>query len=168
MTPVEFKQTILDPGIAWCKAIPGWTVPFDDRAIVELIAISGQEANWTERIQSGNGAAHGLFQFERRGGVAGVLGDIATNRLALAACRLVGIATNSAAVWGAFATSTGDNLSVAFARLLLWSDPRPLPDVGDEDGGWDTYQRNWRPGAPSRERWANVYPQAMTAAGVTA
>jgi hypothetical protein len=165
MTPSDFLTTVLMPGIAWCQTIPGWRAPFNDRAILELTAISGQEANWTDRIQSGNGPAHGLFQFERRGGVAGVLGDIATNPMAIAACRAAGVATNSTAVWGAFATAAGDHLSVAFARLLLWSDPSPLPAVGDEEGGWIAYQINWRPGAPSRERWSTVYPQAMAATG---
>lgn len=163
MTAAEFVSQVLTPGITWCEAVPGWKVPFDDRARLLLTAISGQEANWTDRIQSGNGPAHGLFQFERRGGVAGVLGDIATNQLATAACKSAGIATNSAAVWGAFSTAAYDNLALAFARLLLWSDARPLPAVGDEEDAWNAYQRNWRPGAPSRERWAAVYSLAMAA-----
>lgn len=163
MTAEEFVSTVLDPGLAWCAELPSWKVRSDDRARVLLTAISGQEADWTARIQAGNGPAHGLFQFERRGGVAGVLGDTATAHLAMAICVKAGIAATSVAVWGALSAPAHDNLAVAFARLLLWSDPAPLPSVGDEEGGWEIYQRNWRPGAPSRERWARVYPQAMAA-----
>ncbi len=37
-----------------------------------------------------------------------------------------------------------------FARLLLWTDAKPLPAIGDEQGAWDYYLRNWRPGKPTR------------------
>jgi hypothetical protein len=163
MTPQEFVTQVLNPGLAWCAQLPGWNVHFDDRARVLLTAISGQEANWTDRIQSGNGPAHGLWQMERRGGVAGVLGGAATWVMAVNACKHAGIDPTPVAAWGALATAAHDNLAVGFARLLLWSDPAPLPSVGDEEAAYGYYIRNWRPGAPSRERWSQVYPQALAA-----
>ncbi len=48
-----------------------------------------------------------------------------------------------------------DNLAVVFARLLLYTDPRPLPSVESEYiESWEYYLRNWRPGKPHHETWA--------------
>ena len=162
MTPAEFVSTVLDPGLAWCASIPGWAVPSDDRARVLLTAISGQEANWSARKQANSGPARGLFQFERRGGVAGVLNDDVTADMARAACAKAGVAPNSLTVWRAL--ETNDRLAVAFARLLLWTEEAPLPEVGDIAAAWKTYSRLWRPGAPSFNRWQIDYPQALAAA----
>ena len=41
-----------------------------------------------------------------------------------------------------------DVLAAAFGRLLLWTDPRAPPAVGDESGAWALYLRCWRPGKP--------------------
>src|SRR5262249_49562675 len=55
-----------------------------------------------------------------------------------------------------------DTLACGFARLLLFTDPYPLPTT--EDAGWDAYcGRLWRPGKPSRERWASSYRAALEA-----
>lgn len=163
MTPVEFVASILDPGLKWCSGLPGWHIASDDRARVGLTAISGQEANWTARVQSGSGPAHGLFQFEKGGGVRGVLKHPATGHLADEACIASHVANTSHDVWVALARADHDNLAVAFARLLLWTDPAPLPATHDEEGWWQIYLRLWRPGAPSEDRWAVVFPQALNA-----
>lgn len=165
MTPDQFLHDILNPGIAWCKSVPGWHVPFDDRARILMLAIAGQESAWKYRAQVG-GPARGFWQFEQGGGVRGVLENHNTSAFAVKACDAAGIprpALGTAAVYTLFSVPAGDNLSVAFARLLLFSEPHRLPDVGDEDAAYETYIRNWRPGKPSRERWATVYPQAMAA-----
>jgi hypothetical protein len=168
----EFLATILDPGLAWCAALPGWNVPSDDRARVELTAISGQEASWTARVQGGNGPAHGLFQFERGGGVTGVLTNAATHKMAVAACAKANVPADAVHAWGLMATAAGDHLAVAFARLLLWSDPAPLPgivDAHDRNAGWDYYARNWRPGKPRPADWAaNWYAACMAVHQVNA
>jgi hypothetical protein len=39
-------------------------------------------------------------------------------------------------------------LACAFARLLLWFDPQPLPHVDDVASQYETYRRVWRPGKP--------------------
>jgi len=163
MLPDQFLHDILNPGIAWCKSVPGWNVPFDDRARVLLTAIPGQESNWLDRLQKGHGPAHSLYQFERLGGIQGVLTHPATVVLAKKACAALGVLADSIHVWGIMTTPIGDSLSVAFTRLLLWSDARPLPQVGDEEASWDYYFDNWRPGKPSRERWKIIYPQAVAA-----
>ena len=52
-------------------------------------------------------------------------------------------------------------LAAAFARLLLFTDPRRLPDVGDAGGAWNFYIRTWRPGKPRRATWDALYAQAQ-------
>lgn len=131
-----------------------------DRADVLLVAISGQEADWTARKQL-RGPARGLWQFERAGGVVGVLNHRATRSLALALCHECGIEPTSHAVHPALADD--DVLACGFARLLLLTDPDPLPPVGDEQAAWQYYIDNWRPGKPHRSRWPACYRAALNA-----
>ena len=160
MTASEFLATILDLGLVWCAAIPGWTIPADDRARVLMLAIAGQESSWTDRVQQG-GPARGYWQFERGGGVAGVLSNAATIGAARLACAEARVMMTSGAVYDALATN--DDLAAAFARLLLWSDVNPLPALGEQDEGWNYYLRNWRPGKAGPDRWPANYQAAMAA-----
>jgi hypothetical protein len=77
-----------------------------------------------------------------------VLGHPASAKLAASLCAQRGIPATSSAVYAALATD--DLLACGFARLLLLTDPSPLPLPGDVDGAWDYYLRNWRPGAYAR------------------
>lgn len=73
------------------------------------------------------------------------------------------------AVWQAI--ERDDVLACALARLLLYTDPSRLPDLGDEAGAWDLYLRTWRPGAYSRgnavqrtelrKKWASNYAAVL-------
>jgi hypothetical protein len=54
-----------------------------------------------------------------------------------------------------------DVLAAAFARLLLWTDPEPLPAVGEVQRAWALYLRTWRPGKPHRQTWDALYAQTM-------
>ena len=58
-------------------------------------------------------------------------------------------------------------LQAGMARLLLWSDPRPLPLPMPENEGaaWDIYLNNWRPGRPHRDRWSDAWHQALQVCG---
>jgi len=172
MTALEFIASTLNPGVAWYAAIPGWTIPTDERARMMLLVIPGQESGYSARIQGGNGPAHSFYQMERAGGVTGVLTNAMTYKMAMAACAAATVPANPTQVWGLMATEKGDNLSVAFARLLLWTDHAPLPAVGDEAGALALYERVWRPGAISaggaraaqaRTRWSTIYKAAMAA-----
>lgn len=173
MTPQDFLTSILTPGIAWYTALPGWNIPTDDRARLMLLAIPGQESGWSERIQGGpTPAAHGFGQMERNGGVRGVLTHSATWKLATAACVAAGVPSDATHAWGLMATAKGDNLGIAFIRLLLWTDPHSLPALNDEQGAFDCYVRTWRPGAvtaggdravQARDRWHTVYQAALAA-----
>jgi len=61
-------------------------------------------------------------------------------------------------IWGAL--ETDDVFACGVARLLLWTDPRKLPAADDEDGAWEYYLRNWRPGKPHRDRWVKNHAAA--------
>ncbi|RSE77936.1 hypothetical protein [Achromobacter denitrificans] len=127
-------------------------------ARVQLLAIGLQESRFQYRRQLGNGPARGLWQFERTGGVRGVLTHPASREHAYRICGVRGVAPVAAAVHPAL--ETDDVLAAAFARLLMWTDGWRLPVVGDVQGGWEMYIRTWRPGKPHPQTWAGLYAQA--------
>lgn len=153
---------LIEPGL---KLLPAHMDTPEAR--VMLIAIGLQESGLAERVQRSlrpgkpPGPARGLWQFERAGGVSGVLTHRATSELAHEIVAGRGLMTNSHAVWGALATD--DALAGAFARLLLFTDPKPLPALGAQAAAWDYYLRNWRPGKPHAERWPKNYATALEA-----
>lgn len=134
---------IVGPGLALLPSTMD-SVP----ARVMLLAIQLQEDPQQRRRQWPTGPARGLWQFERGGGVRGVLNHAATQRLARSVCAERGVAATPEAVWSAL--EHDDLLACAFARLLLWSDPAPLPAPVYPGAAWNLYLRTWRPGA-----WAN-------------
>jgi hypothetical protein len=74
-------------------------------------------------------------------------------------CVLRGCKPSADALWRAI--ELDDVLAAAAARLLLFTDPKRLPAVGDEAGAWALYMRVWRPGKPHRQTWPALYRQAM-------
>lgn len=148
-------STAINPALGWLS-LRG--LRSDDRARVMLVAITGQEADAQFRRQHGNGPARGLWQFERLGGVAGVLSHSASARLAAALCEWRGVEASTTAVQAAL--ERDDVLAAGFARLLLWTDPKPLPSVEAEDAGWAYYLRNWRPGKPHPAAWPENWRMA--------
>lgn len=138
------------------------------RARLMLFTITLQEAAAVARVQrvnptpknpSGRGPAHGLWQFERAGGVAGVLGHDASRGHARSLCAVRDVNPNPPDVWAAL--EHDDVLAAGFARLLLVTDPRPLPDIGDVDGALDYYHDTWRPGKRHPEKWPAYYAEAL-------
>lgn len=127
-------------------------------AHVMLLAIGLQESRFLHRRQIG-GPARGFWQFEQGGGVRGVLKHTASAELAARVCRARGVITTEADVYEAL--DDDDVLACCFARLLLWTDPKPLPAVGDHDAAWELYLRTWRPGKPHRHTWGGLYLAAM-------
>jgi hypothetical protein len=132
-----------------------------DPGNVMLLAAGGQESGFKVREQYGDGPAHGLWQFEAGGGVKGVMTHPATEDVARSACMALGVMFDQAAIWRALATN--DLLACLFARLLLWSSPRSLPAIGDQDGAYAYYADLWRPGKPDRSRWPAAYRAAVAA-----
>lgn len=162
LTPVV---AAIDAALAWLP--PAMTSP---EARVMLVAISLQEDPEQLRAQrvivagrSRKGPARGLWQFERGGGVKGVLTHPASRFWARRICADIGLDPAPGAVWQAL--QYDDALAAIFARLLLFTDPRPLPAVDDERGAWAYYLRNWRPGKPHPKKWAANHARAREAVG---
>ena len=132
------------------------------QARVELCAIAGQESGLAVRQQRGGGPAHSLWQFEPNG-ITAVLRHWATSAYATEVCAAADIDATTDAVYTQMLLD--DVLGCRFARLLLWSDSHALPTIGDADGAWAYYLRNWRPGTPDKARWAYWYNQATSAVG---
>ena len=130
-----------------------------------LLAIGLQESRLTHRRQIG-GPARGLWQFERGGGVRGVLLHQSSRDMARHVCEARGVEPTERAVYDRL--EHDDVLAAAFARLLLWTDPLPLPVLGHVDAAWNLYARTWRPGKPHPHTWPRLYQQALDAVRVTA
>ena len=147
--------SILDAALAGLP--PSMDTP---QARVQLIAIALQESRLIHRAQlvkgkpGAKGPARGLWQFELGGGVAGVLTHPASMHHAL----IDATGRSNRDVW--LALETDDVLACRLARLLLWTDPRPLPKRGDAAAGWNYYIRTWRPGKPHPGTWGAFWREA--------
>lgn len=125
-----------------------------------MVAIGLQESQLVHRYQvldnGRKGPARGWPQFEQ-GGIKGVMRHKASKNLAGLICRAHGVDFDAKAIWSAM--EHDDILAAVFARLLLWTDPYPLPT--DEDGAWALYaERTWKPGKPHRDRWTGNWHKA--------
>lgn len=132
-------------------------------ARVMLLAIALQESGCTARCQvlagGGRGPARGLWQFERFGGVQGVLTHGMVRPLASKLCFERFRTDGPSYVWAAL--ERDDVLACVLARLLLWTDVYRLPPIGDDEGAWRLYLRTWRPGKPRPDDWAENYARAL-------
>ena len=156
MAPETFLANALIPAL---RLLPPKMDTPAARAMV--LAICLQESRMKYRRQLG-GPARGYAQFELGGGVRGVL----THPASQAHIKYVLTAldydpmSDPAACYQAI--EHNDILAAAFARLLLWTLPTPLPMRGDAQGGWDTYIAAWRPGKPHRDTFDAFYDQAWS------
>ena len=137
-----------------------------DEAFAELIAIALQESGLRSRWQivdanhpEKRGPAHGFWQFEKNGGCLAVLTHPASAQAMRQACLDHGVVPDAYHLWKALCVD--DILACKAARLLLYTDPAPLPRVGEVNKGWNYYERNWRPGKPHPKTWAQHYATAM-------
>jgi hypothetical protein len=135
------------------------------RADQLLLTIALQESGLVHRVQrlasGAPGPARGWWQFERLGGVAGVLGHPASATVARRLCERLYVPASAADVWRCL--EGHDALAAGFARLLLWTDPHALPQTRDAAGGWDYYLRLWRPGTPHPATWGRHWETAAAA-----
>jgi hypothetical protein len=134
-------------------------------AMVQLYAIGLTESLFKHRFQivdgkpGAKGPARGFWQFERGGGCKGVVNHPASQYWMHHVCEVRGVPFNATAIWHSI--ETDDVLAAAAARLLLFTDPRRLPIVGEERSAWYLYKRVWRPGKPHPEVWPANYEQAI-------
>ncbi len=154
MTPKDVLENAVDPALALLDRVAG--VRPSQEARVLLMAIAGQESAWQYRVQIG-GPAHSFWQFEKSGGVHGVLHHPSSSANIRDVCADLGVSCDETTIYQRMAEPEGDVLPGCMARLLLWTDPAPLPAVGDVDHAWNFYERNWRPGAPHPEGWPARY-----------
>lgn len=168
ISPVDFNNLILT------KAFEVLPPQMDSKeARVLLTAIALQESGLAHRWQVVDakrpqlrGPARGLLQFElgsniSRGGVWGVFLHPASAGLLRQLCAARGVVCEPSEIWRAI--EHDDVLAAGLARLLLWTDPRSLPEPDDVDGSWALYLRTWRPGKPHFRTWAGFYMQAWEA-----
>lgn len=146
---------------AYLPAIDLIGVSDTPQARVMMLAIGLQESRFLYRRQIGNGPATGFWQFERGGGVKGVLNHQASKYKAHDLCKARGVDPVSQNVWAQL--ETDDVLAAGFARLLLLTDPRALPAINQTQAAWDCYLRNWRPGKPHPQTWQTCHNQAREA-----
>jgi hypothetical protein len=165
MNAREFNNRIYQPAIeAACAAIE---IPRSRAADQFLLTIAGQESGWTWRYQlrpggpSADGAypARGWWQFEKMGGVVGVLEHPGSRQKCLALCDYCAVYPDEDDIWRAM--EGHDVLAAGMARLLLWTDPRPLPT--HVSPAWNYYLDNWRPGKPKPAKWDRLWAEASDA-----
>lgn len=170
-------QQILDEDVAAGLALLPQAMSRNLKQVqVQLLTTHLQESPGQDQCQlprkpgGACGPARGIFQFEKGGGVRGVLEHPSTKNVARLLCKELGIEPTADAVYDALRT-TDDRLDVAFARMLYWTDKDPLPGYGDVSKSWEYYIRNWRPGAFAngtpearaalRKKWSANYARAM-------
>lgn len=145
-------QHIVRKALRQCDGLLG--IPYSTAAEKLLYAIGLQESLLTARRQAGNGPARGLWQFEKGGGVVGVLNHRTTAAKALTLCDVHGVEASPQRLWAAL--EVNDVLAAGIARLLIYTDPYALPAT--EGAAWTLYaQRLWRPGKPHPETWPGFY-----------
>lgn len=155
ITPADALGKIIVPALA---TLPAEMDSPESRLMLLVIAL--QESGLRTREQV-SGPARGLFQFERNG-VLAVMHNLRTADKVFDWCDANGVTYGSNSIYERLALD--DELACVFARLLLWADPRPLPEIGDCMGAYELYERAWRPGKPSYSRWKQTaYPEALEA-----
>lgn len=126
-----------------------------------MLAIALQESRAKYRKQIGSqglptGPANSYWQFERGGGVKGVLNHASTKNRITRILADYDINRTEQDVWEAMRYH--DILAACMARLLIFTLPGSLPTTAQQ--GWDQYISAWRPGRPHRASWDAFWKQA--------
>ncbi len=160
ISPEVFLREVVNPALEY---LPKHLI--SDKAKVMLVAICLQESDGLRtRRQYNNGPARGFPQFEigsklKGGGVWGVFKHRASHELLRNLCRDHDVNFEPYAIWTML--EHNDMFAVGLARLLLWTDAKPLPEVDDEVGSWELYaKRTWCPGKPHHAKWAENHRKA--------
>lgn len=148
----DAQRLALDPALSM---LPPAMDSREARAM--LLAIGLQESAFEHRRQI-NGPARGFWQFESRGGVAGVLEHSHTREYAIISAQRLNYAPTVGEVYEAI--EHNDTLAAVFARLLLWTLPGRLSGADAGDRAWRDYLEAWRPGRPHRDRWNDSFDSA--------
>ena len=162
MLVTEFYDAVLVPALNKTASFAPEMVR--NRSLkVLMTAISGQEANWTERVQVPGGFARGLFQMQLND-IADIMANDATSGIFDLGMKAFGIKTQTAEhLFNLIETPEGDVLAAFLARLNLYADPKPIPPADIQQAMWEYYLATWRPGMENWKRWEGVYGQALSA-----
>lgn len=126
-------------------------------ARVMLLTIGLQESRFLYRRQGGGGPARGFWQFEKSGGVKGVLTHVASANEIERVLNKIHVSKEDVYT----AIEWHDPLAAVMARLLLYTDSRPLPSpYASSTEAWQYYLSIWRPGKPHPDSWAAFHKQA--------
>lgn len=164
MNPFHFHEYIVFPALEYLSQLAEKNLNTRDARRL-LVAIAWQESRIKDRAQivggSGTaisyGPARGFWQFEKGGGLSGVIAHRSTQQLAVKLFKDMAIPFPQQFL----AVELNDTIACCFARMLLYTDPRPLPGGNPawaiEEQAWDYYVRNWRPGKPHRNTWSEAW-----------
>lgn len=167
MTLEEVQRKILDPALSFLPREMD-----SKKARVLLLAIGLQESEFIHRYQKvqgkplAKGPARSFWQFEvgtaiSRGGVTGVMLHLTSRYWLQQLCESHKVPFQAKAIWQAI--ETNDLLAAGLARLLIFTDAKKLPEIGDKAGAWELYaKRCWRPGKPHPESWDSNHGKAVT------
>lgn len=131
-----------------------------------MLTTGDQESDFTHREQlvgarqwwnSTSLIAASFWMFELSA-VTRVLNHYTVGALAKHVCEILGYPPIPEVVHRAMVHN--DILAVAFARLLIYTYPGPLPGPDQPTEAWNQYIACWRPGKPRPERWNERYSRA--------
>jgi hypothetical protein len=155
MTPGMFLRSLIEPRDT---LLPLHVSP---EARCLLLAIAGQESDWTERLPllADPDGPRGFWRCARHGLVLRVVTAEATRADVHRVCTGLSIPPGLDSVHEAIAWN--DTLAYCVARLALTLDGRPLPAIGDAAAAWEVYRQVWLPPEPDPGRWADRYAKAV-------
>lgn len=154
MTPEFLHDFALVPAL---RLLPSQMDTPPARAM--CVAIALQESQIAYRHQVG-GPAAGYYQFELGGGVQGVLTHSLTKGLIRSVLTMLDYDPAADATTCHRLIEHNDVLASAFARLLLYTVPKRLPERDEANAAWLQYLSAWRPGKPRPGRWAANFEHA--------
>ena len=162
MQAKECLDNIINPTLSLMEQRTG--ILYNPYAENLLLAIALQESNLSARIQGPNdaGPARSFWQFEKIGVV-----DVFQRQKAplKVMCDALVLPCEPGKLHLMMAYN--DMIACVIARLTLRLDPRSLVLATTEEGAWEYYIRNWRPGKPHRDRWAKTsWPTACATTDV--
>lgn len=131
-------------------------------ALAFLTAIGLQESGMKARRQYA-GPAKSFWQFEVNG-VSAVMRHRDSKPHVAPVLAALGYPADLTPVEVHAAIEHNDVLAFCLARLLLWTDPRPLPAQDKPNDAWLQYLACWRPGRPHPQRWSEHWAKAWTVA----
>lgn len=171
MTPERFLVAEVIPALAWLSGKCGRDMG-PPEVLVQLLTAALHESDGLKaRVQYGPGGssitkrpAHGRWMFEggKSAALAGLWANPTTAPLLKAACGWLDVEPLHDHAWWALVGN--DKLAAICARLLLLTDPHPMPMIDDVAESYACYLRLWRPGKePGLDKWREVHQRAAAA-----